>query len=312
MMSRLIRYVLLVAVANVSVATTPAWAQQPAGSSSPAAAVTPATVTVLPGQPLPVRQWVQRPLPYQGPWSDSAVLPPAEVRGLPPSKHTRVFYHPGLKAMVIAGGDRAVSMPRVGDANGTGTEIISLDVLNDRWRTLRPFCVPGEPQPGRPDNVVWALDKKRDRALMAPGFYFITQSTRASCGSIEGVGGYAFDFATKKFIGPDDPAIMVPPRGGWGGDEVAPFGLVDSVKDELLRIRNGVGLERMNLETKKWRVNRLNTRSPHRSQPVIDEVGRAVYLLQSYGIGNDPRPQLLKVFLDRAGDNQQESIPLPQ
>lgn len=310
-LSRLIHYVLLVAVANVSVATDPARAQQPAGSPSPAAEAAPTTVTVPPGQPLPIRQWVQRALPYQGPWADSAVLPPPEVRGLPPSKHTRVFYHPGLKAMIIAGGDRAVSMLRGGGGNGTGTETISLDVAHDRWATVRPFCVPGEPQPGRPDNVVWALDKKRNRALMAPGFDFITQGTGSGCGAIEGWGGYALDFATKKFIGPDDPTIMVPPPGGWGGDEGAPFGLVDSVKDEFVRVRKGVGLERMNLETKKWRVNRLNAQSPHRSQPVIDEVGRTLYLLQPYGIGNDPRPQLLKVFLDRSGEFQQETIPLP-
>ena len=311
MLSSLIRYVLLVAVASVSVAISPARSQQPAVPPSRAAEAAPTTVTVPPGQPLPIRQWVQRPLPYQGPWSDSAVLPPPEVRGLPPSKHTRMFYHPGLKAMIIAGGDRAVSMPRAGEANGTGTEIISLDVTHDRWATVRPFCVPGEPQPGRPDNVVWALDKKRNRALMAPGFYFITQRTGSGCGAVDGWGGYAFDFATGKFLGPDDPAVMVPPPRGWDGDEGAPFGLIDSVKDELLRIRNGVGLERMNLETKTWRVNRLNTLSPHRTQPVLDEVGRAVYLLQPYGIRNDPRPQLLKVLLDRSGDNPQETILLP-
>lgn len=310
MPKRLIRRILLGVVANVTIVSALAQAQQPPASPPASGEQAPTTVAVPPGQALPIRQWVQRPLPYQGPWSDSAVLPPPEVRGLPPSKHTRVLYHPGLKKMIIAGGDRAVSMPRGAGGEGTGTELISLDVEHDRWGTVRPFCVPGEPQPDRPDNVVWALDKKRNRALLAPGFFFM-QHSASGCGAIEGRGGYAFDFGTGKFIGPDDPAIMVPPPGGWGGDEAAPFGLVDSVKDELVRIRNGVGLERMNLETKTWRVNRLNTRSPHRSQPVIDESGRAVYLLQPYGVGNDPRPQLLKVFLDRAGDNQQETIPLP-
>lgn len=311
MFSHMIRWVLLLALANAFAAAPPAQAQQPAGSPLPPGETVPTTVTLAPGQPMPVRQWVERPLPYKGSWSDNAVLPPVETRGLPPSKHTRGFYHPGLKAFVIAGGDRPVSMPRAGDGNGTGTEIIALDALHDQWAMLRAFCVVGEPQPNRPDNVVWALDKKRNRGLMAPGFYFNKPGTDSGCAAHDGWGGYAFDFATKKFIGPDDPTIMVPPPGGWGGDEGAPFGLVDSVKDELVRIRNGVGLERMNLETKQWRVNRLNTVSPHRSQPVIDEVGRAVYILQPYGIRGDPRAQLLKVFLDKWGDNQQESIPLP-
>ena len=269
------------------------------------------TITVPPGQPLPVRQWVERLLPMQNGWADEAVLPPVELRGLGPSKHTRTFYHPGLQQFVIAGGDRGVSMPRAQYGDGTGTELILLDVQHDRWATLRPFCVPGEPQPGRPDNVVWVLDKKRNRALMAPGFYFISQGANSGCGALDGWGGYAFDFATRKFIGPDDPAIMVPPPGGWGGDEGADWGVIDPANDELVRVVNQHGLERMNLETKKWRLNRLNTLSPHRSQPVLDEVGRAIYLLQPAGIPNDARPQLLKVFLDRPGDFQQESIPLP-
>lgn len=294
-----------------SIPVSPPPAGQPSATAPSPPGAPPTTVTVPPGEPLPVRQWVERLVPMQSGWADSAVLPPVELRGLGPSKHTRTFYHPGLKGLVVAGGDRGVSMPRAAGGEGTGTEIILLDVRHDRWAMVRPFCVPGEPQPGRPDNVVWVLDKKRNRALMAPGFYFISQGTDSGCGAIDGWGGYGFDFATRKFIGPDDPTIMVPPPGGWGGDEGAAWGVIDLVTDELVRVVNQRGLERMHLETKKWRVNRLNTLSPHRSQPVIDEVGRAVYFLQPSGIPNDPRPQLLKVFLDRPGDFPQESIPLP-
>ena len=62
-------------------------------------------------------------------------------------------------------------------------------------------------------------------------------------------------------------------------------------------------MERINLKTKASRVTRLNAANRHRSQPVIDKVGRVVYVLQ--------RQHLLKIFLDKAGPNQQESIPLP-
>jgi len=60
----------------------------------------------------------------------------------------------------------------------------------------------------------------------------VRPSTRGSWG------GYAFDFATRKFIGPDDPAIMGPPPGGWGGDEGADWGVIDPVTDELVRARS--------------------------------------------------------------------------
>ena len=70
-------------------------------------------------------------------------------------KHGRVFYHSGLKSMVFAGGDWHTSQPQYdkGDGNGVGSEIWALDVLHDRWTLLRPFCVPGETQPGGPDTV---------------------------------------------------------------------------------------------------------------------------------------------------------------
>ena len=107
----------------------------------------------------------------------------------------------GLKSMVFAGGSWHTSQPQYdkGDGNGVGSEIWALDVLHDRWTLLRPFCVPGETQPGGPDTVVWAYDSKRNRGLMTPGFYFITQGATSPCGAIYGLGGYAFDFVRKTF-----------------------------------------------------------------------------------------------------------------
>src|SRR5882672_5318555 len=107
----------------------------------------PPIVRSPPGQPLPLRRWVKRDLPGPGVSGDGVIT--AEQGGLGSSKHTRTFYHPGLKSMIVAGGDRAVSMPRPErTANGTGSEVIALDASNDKWTTLRKFCVPGEVQPG--------------------------------------------------------------------------------------------------------------------------------------------------------------------
>jgi hypothetical protein len=152
-------------------------------------------------------------------------------------KHGRTFYHPSLKQMVFAGGDWKTAQPN--DGNFVGSEIWALDVANDKWTQLRPFCVSGAIQPGRPDNVVWAYDSKRDRGLMTPGFYGIAQGANSGCGAVEGWGAYAFDFATKQFVGPDDAAgLPAPPAGGggprWGGDDGSAWGVYDPVNDELV------------------------------------------------------------------------------
>jgi hypothetical protein len=205
-------------------APTPTAAASPSPSPTPAAAPAGGGYIQVPvGQPIPVGQWVMR--PHKGapcPSTDGVAI--AEQQGLCGTKHSRVFYHPGLKSMVVGGGDRPVSMLRPeGTPNGTGTEIIAYNAETDTWTTLRKFCVPGETQPERPDTVIWALDRKRNRGLMAPGFYFGTQAQQSGCGAIETNGAYAFDFATKKFIGPNDPSIMVPmpntPEFQGGGGE---------------------------------------------------------------------------------------------
>jgi hypothetical protein len=271
---------------------------------------------------LPVRQWIERLLPanavcnYSG---DSKGFAPAELCGLGPSKHGRVFYHPTLKALVVGGGDRTVGARVAGYTDGTGSEIISLNAATDTWTTIRPFCVAGETQPGRPDNVTWALDLKRNRALMAPGFYFISQapaggfpaSGPSGCGAKEGWGGYALDFGTKKWSAVDDPAIFPPPPGGWGGDNGSTYAVVDPVNDELIRVYTGVGLQRMNLATKVWRTTPYNL-APTRSQTVIDVQGRAIYFLLPFGVdGTGTSPVLVKMYLDAPKDGQFEHIPLP-
>ena len=253
------------------------------GTPPPAPSPSPGTVAVPPGMPLPIRTWVERPLPPVG---------QAYMAGNG-GKHGRAFYHAGLKSLVFAGGDWSTSQPQYDGPyrDGVGSEVWSLDALTDKWTRQRPMCVPGETQPGHPDSVGWAYDSKRNRGLMAPGFYFITQQPPGgfpSCGALEGFGGYAFDFATRKFIGPDAVAGMPPPPNGWGGDGGASFATYDPVNDEFIRVRQPRTLERLNLASGVWRVQGLPgtpTWNPNsnRSQLVIDVKGRAVYFLDRDG-----------------------------
>jgi hypothetical protein len=252
---------------------------------------------------MPRRTWIERPM-----LGESGVGKSYMSTG---GKHGRVFYHPGLKQMIFAGGDWRTAQPN--DGNFVGSEIWALDVANDKWTQLRPFCVPNAVQPARPDNVVWAYDAKRDRGIMAPGFYGSAQGSYSGCGAKELWGAYAFDFATREFVGPDDAAgLPAPPIGdggpGWGSDEGAPWGVVDPLNDELVRIRNGMRLERLNLATKKWRTQNLSDpggTTPHRSQPVIDVKGRAVYFIAAPY--RNP-PALIKVSLTNGAVT---AIPLP-
>ena len=264
----------------------------PAASPSTSAPhPSPGTVAVPPGQSLPARTWVERLMPT------GTIQSYMQTGG----KHGRTFYHPSLKQMVFAGGDWYPSSSPGELIDGAGAEIWALRVAVDAWTMFRPYCVPGAKQPGRPDTVTWALDRARNRALMAPGFYFLTQGASSGCGAIEGLGGYAFDFASKTYIGPDDPSIMGPPPNGWGGDTDASFGIIDPTADELIRFRNGPRMERMNLATRRWRVQTL-VRSdigrewnpvPNRSQPVLDDAGRAAYWLDVWST----RRALIKVEL---------------
>ena len=217
----------------------PAPTPTPTPTPSPSPVTTPSAglINVPAGQSIPSRQWVERRLPFDPScnYADGQSAK-AELCGLGPSKHERMFYHPGLKSMVIGGGDRPVGggLKPYGNT-GTGSEIIGLDVFNDKWTTIREFCVPGEVQPARPDNVVWAFDAKRNRGIMTPGYYVGSgpgfSINPSGCGAIEGIGGYALDFATRKWIGPDAVAGLPVPPSGWGGDNNSSFGVYDPVTD---------------------------------------------------------------------------------
>src|SRR3990167_8913143 len=255
----------------------------------------PLTMRVAPGSVLPSRQWVERPNTRTG----------QAFMASPGGKHGRAFYHPDLRGLVFAGGDWWTSQ---GSFNGAGSEIWTLNAFTDTWTLLRPFCVAGEPQPGAPDTVGWAYDRTRNRGLMTPGFYFITQGATSPCGALYGLGGYAFDFATRTFAGPDALAGLPPPPGGWGGDGGASYSVANPALDELVRVRNGPTLERLNLATGTWTARTLSNGVagwnpiPNRAQLVIDVRDQVVYWLDSQG------RKVIKVSLATAAVTQ---IPLP-
>jgi len=242
-------------------------------------APSPGVINVPPGGSVPLRQWAERPMPGAG----------LAYMGGVGGKHGRAFYHPGLKGMVFAGGDAKTSQPQYeGYGDGTGSEVWTLNAQTDKFTLLRPFCVASENQPGWPDSVNWTYDSRRDRGIMAPGFYFITQGAKDPCGSNMGWGGYAFDFATKKWNGPDGVVNLPPPPNGWGGDGGSSHAVYDPVNDEFVRIRNSPQMERLNLSTQTWRVQQLRLQptwnpNPNRAELVIDVNGRAVYWLDAFG-----------------------------
>jgi hypothetical protein len=322
-------------------APTPVPAPAPTSAPAPTGGASPSTVWVKPGDPLPVRQWVERlngVAGQPGPNCNPSQVWIAEFCGKAPGKHHRTFYHPGLKGMVMAGGDHAVGMPFPGPYDGNGSEVLLYQPDLEKWTTLRPLCVTGETQPSRPDNVIWALDVKRNRAIMAPGYYvgpqyagqFPLPRGPSGCDAVEGVGSYVYDFSTNKFTGPDDPGLAPAPPGNWGGDTNATFGVIDPVNDELLVLDARVGLTRMNLATRTWRTTPVPVLHAPNAQTVIDVQGRALYYLAPFGLAgtstsscapNDEaclksiavanqQAYLVKVFLDDP-TGKSETIPLP-
>jgi hypothetical protein len=255
------------------------------------------------GQAIPVGQWVERPNP--GP----SFMP--DVGG----KHGRALYHPGLKSMVFGGGDWHTSQPQYSGPyhEGTGSEIWSLDIALNKWTLLRPFCVSGAVQPGRPDTVGWAYDSKRNVAITTPGFYFITQggpwpNGPSNCSANEGWGGYAFDFASKTWKGPDAAAGLPAPPGGWGGDSGASFGVYNPSRDEFVRVYVGPTFQRLNLTAGTWTQQNLSIGDPswnpivNRAQLVIDVAAQNVYFVDSQ------RRLLIQVKL---ADGSVTTSPLP-
>jgi hypothetical protein len=283
----------------------------------------PGTVWINPGDPIPARQWVERlsHIPSDNcnfASSSDSIWNVEKCSGFPPSKHARIFYHRPSKSMVFAGGDRPVSMPHPAYYDGTGSEIVAVNVETNTWKILRPFCVPAEVQPNRPDTSPWAYDSKRDQGVLTPGYFFVSGS---GCGALERWGAFAFDFSSRKYLDAAAAGLPAPPTGsggaGWGGDEGASFGFYVATTDEFCRLRNGPRLECLNRTTKVWRIHNLSVGKPwnpvpHRAQPVLDEQGQFVYWLDIWGEARSattPGPPMLAKT--RLVDGRTVRIPLP-
>jgi len=231
-------------------------------------------------------------------------------------KHSRMAYDPNSKRVILTGGDR----PGIGDGNGQPSVYATADL--ETWQQLAPDCVAaGQLQPARPDNVIWAIDSKRNKAIIAPGFYFGLQKAQADCpGPTYQHTALNFNLATDQW-----EAVPFPPPhpewvGAWAGNQYgsdgnSTWGVYDPTSDSLLTYfwdgNRGAYMERLYLSTGKWtntavgygflRVdNDLQTSYAHRSQIALDEQGRAVYI-------STPRNRLFRYKLDVR--NSGEAVP---
>jgi hypothetical protein len=256
------------------------WLYRPARGGPPKA-TRPAGDAVVPvaasgaapsgGLTLPERTWVSRPLAsgFGGP-------------GLRPygSKHTRLLYDSRRGRMVLTGGD----YPNAHISDNGSHLVWALDLgagPAPAWELIGPWCN-GPEQPGRPDTVLWVYDSKRDRGLVMPGFYFITQGDGSECPGVRDLADpMFFDFATGKW----QRVPFGPPPGGYGGDEGASFGVYDPVSDSVYRLRSEGDrsvMQILSLSTNRWRVGSAGLPPSNREQSVIDVEGRSIYVINRY------------------------------
>ena len=246
---------------NLAGAGSDGTAPAPAPGNSPTSTLT-----------IPERTWVSRPLGtgYGGP-------------GLRPygGKHTRLLYDSKRGRMVLTGGDYA--NPHISD---DGNQMVwALDLGSGpapTWRLIGAWCN-GPEQPGRPDTVLWVYDSKRDRGIVMPGFYFITEGETSECPGVKDLPDpMFFDFVTNKW----QRVPFGPPLGGYGGDEGASFGVYDQVTDSVYRVRSTDGgnvMEILSLQTNRWSYGSMGLpASGNREQAVIDVEGRSIYLINRY------------------------------
>jgi hypothetical protein len=216
---------------------------------------------------IPNRTWVSRPLP------DGKRAPGS-------SKHTRLIYDSRRGRMVLTGGDYSTPpIPHDGSQMVWAMDLAS--GLAPAWTLIGPWCN-GPVQPGRPDTVTWIYDSKRDRGIVMPGFYFITQNSSSQCdGVTDSADAMIFDFSTNKWRLPS----WGPPPDGYGGDLGSSFGVYDPVSDAVYRFRwqGRTVIEVLSLQTNRWDVGGVGSAfegtDASRDQSVIDVQGRSIYVI---------------------------------
>jgi hypothetical protein len=121
------------------------------------------------------------------------------------SKHTRLLYDSKRYKVVLAGGDIYLS-PAAGDGSNYVFSIDLASSADPKWAlpvgwSAGSWCPSGGTIiPGVPDNVGWAYDSKRDKFIMTPGFYFVTQQGHTNCTGLTDV---------------RTPVLFNPTTGNW-------------------------------------------------------------------------------------------------
>lgn len=177
--------------------------------------------------PLPARD--QGPMPYGG-------------------KHSRLAYDPARGQLLHTGGD-------IGQITDDGNNEVWAG-REGAWQRVHAMCgAPGAIVPARPDNCTWTVDTRRDRALIAPGFFFGPAVYQRYCGTAGATpiqSALAFNLATRTW---EQPGFPVPPWG-YGGDTGANFGFYDPTADALCRFKWdgawGATYERVRCATGQW------------------------------------------------------------
>jgi hypothetical protein len=181
-----------------------------------------------------------------------------------------------------------------GGANGTdGTnKIWSINLGGTpTWTQLKDTCQASGVQPGTPDTVGWAYDSTRNKAVMMPGFYFVTQSFTACPSITESSDSMAFDFSTNLWSASSYNA----PTGGYGGDIGSSFSTYDPISDQVIRFRGDVTIEKLSLVANTWSYKSISGYGDlNRNQSAVDVIGRSVYVwsrqtntLAKYDISGD-------------------------
>ena len=213
---------------------------------------------------------------------------PGPIRG-GSAKHMRMDYDPTSGRVILTGGDRA----GIGDGNGQPSVWASVD--GQKWTTLSPPCISDTAQiyPARPDTVIWAIDGKRNRGVIMPGFYFGVAKAQSDChGASLLHTALLFNLTTNRWEAVPWPAPH--PNGQYGGDENSSWGIIDPVGDSLYRYfwngNWGATLEKLDLAANTWTIRQLGEKTASqayddairnayatRAQPALDIRGRSLY-----------------------------------
>jgi len=223
-------------------------------------------------------------------------------------KHARWAYNALTGESLLAGGDHCSSGPGACPPNGggAGSNTILATTNLSTWRMLAPACPPSGVYPGEADTVPWAIDTKRNKAYMWPGFYFISEGLNPCPGGANDPNAIwsalIFDLgantwsATTPWSPPNNPPTFA---GGYWGDTGMAFSVYDPVSDAVYGFAWdgdwGNVLWKLDLTTNTWTKTQIG-QSPYddslrnnylsHSQVVLDVTGRKLYVMSMAGMND--------------------------